>query len=100
MTNNKNKAQFQKIGSVKQSKKGSFYISLGDNVTILVDGKPVAGGGSSLNLQSPVESKTRLLKSGKAKDPEKLKAEIEDFTSGKLAYIKFDIFSTPSSNGN
>lgn len=87
------KKKWTKVGTVRKSEKGGHYIKLEKDTVLLVNGKPVAA--TSLTIQNPVESRTRLLNSGKAKDNAKLENEIEQFKAGgKLDFIVDELYIT------
>lgn len=94
MVNNNTQAKkkWSKVGTVRKSENGGFYIKLEKDVSVTVNGQPLTS--KNLSLQNPVESRKRLLASGKAKDSAKLEAEIEQFQDGKLSFIVDEIFIT------
>lgn len=88
------KSKWTQLGSLreKNGKKGQFYIKLGKGVSVTVNGQSLNLKDGILNLQSPVESRQRILASGKARDAAKIEAEIERLKT-ELSYIKFEIYA-------
>jgi hypothetical protein len=92
MTNEKKKRV--RVGVIKKSKDNdSFYLSLGQGVELVKDGK-VLSGVVNISLQNPVERREAILKSPKVTNPDQLKTEIEQYSKGgKLEFIKFEAFA-------